>query len=175
MNSRVSTVFIDALFLVLMILILLPTHKSGPAPDLLDDLVIEAVWEGWRDIDLWVQGPGSSTPVGYSNRQMAYLSLLRDDLGHNDELPFHRELVTADQIADGRYIVNLHYFRGDGPTPVEVVVWNKVGEDFIQIWSGVVVLSQTAEEINVVIWDMLDGALVPGSITNREISIRGQR
>lgn len=180
MNRRTATVLVDALFLVLLVLILLPHSPPGEDdPDLLDRLVIEARWpDGFpADVDLWVRGPGDPGAVGYSRRQGPLLSLVRDDLGKGPGEE-RRELALAREIPDGDWIVNLHLFRNDQapePVPVTVTLWQRRDDGFAVLWRGSVVLESTGQEITAVRWSTADGVLLPGSIHDTTIAIRGVR
>jgi len=77
---------------------------------------VEILWDDERnvDVDLWCLAPGD-VPVGYSNVGGTYFNLLRDDLGHiNDATGMNYEISYTRGLPAGEYVINLHYYRGDG-------------------------------------------------------------
>ncbi len=88
------------------------------------NVIVEIHWppEIDADVDLWVRAPGD-IPVGYSNKGTALVNLLRDDLGHfNDLTQTNYEVTYSRGIVAGEWIVNLHAFRMDPATPPPYVV-----------------------------------------------------
>ena len=77
---------------------------------------VEIIWDNERnvDVDLWCLAPGD-IPVGYSNTNGVVLNLLRDDRGNIGDLTeINYEVAFTRGLPAGEYIVNLHYYRGDG-------------------------------------------------------------
>lgn len=77
---------------------------------------VEVIWDQSRDIDvdLWCKAPGDM-PVGYSNTGGRVFNLLRDDLGHTaDFTGINYEVAFTRGLPAGEYIINLHYYRGEG-------------------------------------------------------------
>ncbi len=180
MNRRVATVFIDALFLLLLVLVILPHQpeisRDTPSVDLFSEIIIGARWEDGSnvDVDLWVRAPGGK-PVGYSKTRGHLASLAWDDVGNVDSPPWRYEAALIRSAPDGEYIVNLHFYRAysyDVRMPVTVAVWRKLPEGEMEIWSGKVVLTSVGQEITVVRFRLSNKQLVPGSIHDRYQCLR---
>jgi hypothetical protein len=91
-----DTVFRDVIMLALAgfvaIVILLLPHINPPGKEVKTatppaNVIVEIRWPEtlYTDVDLWVQGP-KDKPVGYSNQGGLIFNLLRDDLGHRDDI-----------------------------------------------------------------------------------------
>ena len=131
-HHKPSLLFRDVLMNVLLLfiaatIILLP-HINPPTQ--VEDAIppgtmnVEIRWEDARnvDVDLWVKAPGDP-PVGFKRLGGKVFNLLRDDLGTwNDPLLLNYENAYSRGLPDGKYIVNVHYYRGTG----EVVVASMV-------------------------------------------------
>ncbi|MFQ5545045.1 MAG: hypothetical protein ACE5FE_03590, partial [Acidiferrobacterales bacterium] len=107
-----ATVFRDVIMLalagfVMLVLLLLPhinprATPQDPAPTP-GNVMVELRWpdELNADVDLWVQAPGDG-PVGYSNQGSAIFNLLRDDLGHiNDVTDLNYEMSYSRGVPAG--------------------------------------------------------------------------
>ena len=130
-----GTVFRDVIMLALLgfatIVILLLPHLNPPT-EIADpvqtpgNVIVEVRWPDRTDadIDLWVQAPGDD-PVGYSNKGGRVFNLLRDDLGHTNDLSaLNYEMAFSRGTPAGDYTVNLHLYRnrsGESPIAVEVL------------------------------------------------------
>lgn len=181
MNRRTATVYVDMLFLLVLVLVLLP-HKPDDSQNdrKVGRMGVEIQWpEGsTADIDLWVRTPGD-IPVGYARLRGRFASLLRDDIGTNRS-PWRHEIIAMRDIPDGEYVVNLHYYSNRGyeygkapPVPVGVFVWYKNSSGSMQtIWLGEVTLFRTGQESTVVRFAMTDEALHPGSIHHTQENLR---
>jgi hypothetical protein len=170
MNRRVATVLVDALFLLVLVLVLLP-HRPDPPSEpivaLYSPLLVGIRWPdgSTADVDLWVKGPGGG-PVGYQRLRGSSASLLRDDVGTAGDDPVERyEIAAFVRLADGEYIVNVHLF-GDAlntrPVPVQVLLWQRTPEGYKEIWQGEVTLTQLKEELTAVRLTVRDGEVLPG-------------
>lgn len=180
---RPSVAFIDALALMLLILVLLPTRPDIAASDesRTGTMVAEAHWPdgSHADVDLWVQSPDDK-PVGYSRLRGNYFSLFRDDLGTDYTSQWRYEITAArGTIRDGEYVFNLHLFSdgaAEAPIPVDVVVWYKTPRDGrLVLWRGVVMLRFTGEEVTAVRFRMQNEALLPGSLHHTLAHLRAER
>jgi len=173
-----SVAFVDTLFIILAVLMLLPMK-----PDMARDdearagmVVVEAHWQdaARTDVDLWVQSP-ADRPVGYSRLRGNYFSLFRDDLG-SDTTPWRYEIAATRAIPDGEYIVTLHAYTDAGinlPMNVDVVVWYRNADGAkIHIWRGLVPLTYVTQEATAVRWSMQGGAFVAGSIHHSPAQLR---
>lgn len=169
MNRRVATVFIDGLFLMLLILVLLP-HK--PASEENKRLGVLSVWATWAhnskaDVDLWLRTPRDSKAVGYSRLRGADASLLRDELG-NSGFPTREEVIIDNAVVDGEYIVNLHLYRdgnGEAPIQVTVIVLFQHGASATRmIWRGDPILRETGQELTAVRFSIKNSDFVPTSV-----------
>jgi hypothetical protein len=69
-----------------------------------------------RDIDVWIQHPGSTVPVGWSNKGDRNCDLLRDDLGDRPSIDtlkgVNMELIQCRRLLVGEYIINVHFYGG---------------------------------------------------------------
>ena len=97
--------------------------------------MIVMTWPGEseNDMDLWVMDPNGNR-VGFTQREMGFLNLDRDDLGTTTDLAMiegkptviklNREVVTLRGIVPGDYYVTAHLYtkREKEPTPVKIEV-----------------------------------------------------
>jgi hypothetical protein len=144
------------------------------------NVVIEMIWPADMDadVDLWVRAPGD-LPVGYSNKGSAIVNLLRDDLGHyNDLTDINYEVTYSRGIVAGEWIVNVHAFRNDvnnpPPIPVSVVISVKKPTDDRpnQVYEKEVVLHRLGQELTAVRFKLTrEGDLVRGSINDLQYSL----
>lgn len=126
------------------------------------------------DIDLWVKAPGD-VPVGYSNLNGQVFNLVRDDLGHyNDLTNMNYEVAFSRGLPDyGEWVVNVHWYSnrmGVSSIPVTVLVTiKKTGEHKgapIKVLNTTVTLIRVGQEKTVVRFK-LDGN---GDVDKRSIS-----
>ncbi len=186
-----GTVFRDVTLVALsgfvaIVLVLLPFVNRPIEPDRdakaadPGNVVIEMIWPADMnaDVDLWVRAPGD-LPVGYSNKGSAILNLLRDDLGHyNDLTDINYEVTYSRGIVAGEWIVNVHAFRTDAdnppPIPVSVVISVKKPTDDRpnQVYEKEVVLRRLGQELTAVRFTLTrEGELVRGSINDLQYSL----
>jgi hypothetical protein len=143
-----------------------PKPADTAAPDA---VMVEVRWpdSSPADVDLWVQAPGD-VPVGYSNKGGAIFNLLRDDLGRQgDPTRMNYETSYSRGLPPGEYTVNLHQYRGVGPTTAMVVVSVKPDPDAgaRQILAQSATLRGQGEELTVFRFKLdAAGALVGGSV-----------
>ena len=130
MTRATLTAFVDCLFLIIFILVLLPHNPEvSQAEEAVPpgSVVVQVEWQPGInvDVDLWTQAPGD-IPVGYSNKGGAFFSLLRDDLGNDsDTTPLNVEYAYSRGQPAGEYTVNLHLYRngaGLGAIPCRVQI-----------------------------------------------------
>lgn len=99
-----------------------PTKVEAPLPG---RIIVEIFWDPElpADIDLWVKAPGD-IPVGYSNKGGKIFNLLRDDLGHvNDVSNINHEISYSRGRPPGEYIINIHAFSLKGSkVPIKVLI-----------------------------------------------------
>jgi len=191
-DEREDTVFRDVILLTLsgfvaIVILLLPhLHPVGAEEETPDNppgnVIVEIFWDEARnvDLDLWVRAPGD-VPVGYSNQGGKYFNLLRDDLGkYKDETPLNYEVAFSRGIVPGEYIANVHFYRFDAPSfgPLRarmvVTVVDPDTNDRRQLLQRDVVLSEEGQELTMLRFGLTaKGALVPGSVGNSQLSIRG--
>jgi hypothetical protein len=143
MDEETLTVWLDTALLmlggfilmtVLLMTVINPPAKSSesdgvPAPG---NVIVEAQWPDRidADVDVWVQAPGD-VPVGYSNKNGRIFNLLRDDLGHaQDMTDYNYEVAYSRGTPAGEYVVNIHMYRGVGVTyPIAVKVVASLKQD----------------------------------------------
>ncbi len=178
-----ATVFRDVIMLalagfVMLVLLLLPhlnprAIPQDPAPSP-GNVMVELRWpdELNADVDLWVQAPGDG-PVGYSNQGSAIFNLLRDDLGHiNDVTDLNYEMSYSRGVPAGEYTVNLHLYRNLAnvypiPAIVAVSVKNSPSLPAEQILSTKLDMAHEDEELTAFRFKLDEkGHLVSGSVHN---------
>ena len=178
-----GTVFRDVIMLALLgfvaLVILLLPHVHPPEEKKADlmapgNVIVEIRWPDNTDadIDLWVQAPGDS-PVGYSNRGGIIFDLLRDDLGHfQDVSSMNYEMAYSRGVPEGEYTVNVHMYRNHTDQwPIEVMVIVSVKRSpekpAQQILLGKVELVRENQEVTVFRFDLNHvGALLPQSVNH---------
>ncbi len=188
-NNDDGTVFRDVILLALLgfvtiVILLLPhLHPPTAATDPIQppgNVIVEVRWpdELDADVDLWVQAPGD-VPVGYSNKGGRIFNLLRDDLGHSDDVTgLNYEVAFTRGTPAGAYTVNLHLYRNNAgrlPISAVVVVSVKPAPDSParSIASEKVDLVHVGQEVTVVRFSLDDsGNLVPGSIHQLQRGLR---
>lgn len=173
MTRRALVSFVDVLFLILLVFVLLP-HRPADTESLAPpgSVIVEIRWpDEWAtDVDLWVQAPGDR-PVGYSAKNGVIFDLLRDDLGLvNDALNLNYENAFTRGAPDGDYTVNLHFYANvEGKTPVPVMVQVSLRHPsgaLTRIFEGKAELHRPGEEITVVRFSLAGLDLVPGSLND---------
>lgn len=131
-------------------------------------------WPGGNtDVDLWVAAPGDR-PVGYSAKGGRVFNLLRDDVGNPDP-DLNTEIAVSRGAPAGSWATTLHGYRIPGPTPVRVQVrlQESITSMPVTIFDGTVTVSQ-AQEVTAVRFSLDDsGRLVPGSVHDLPIRLRG--
>jgi hypothetical protein len=176
-----DTVFRDVIMLALagfvaIVIILLP-HLNPPGKEVKTatppgNVIVEIRWPETldTDVDLWVQGP-KDHPVGYSNQGGLIFNLLRDDLGHRDDISkVNYEVAYSRGRPAGEYIVNLHLYRnvsGVSPIPVTVIASLKKnpGSSAVALATTQIKLRGENQEITAFRFRLSErGDLVPGSI-----------
>ena len=163
MNRRTATVLIDALFALVLVLVLLPHEPEAlEAATPPGQLIIEIGWPADidADVDLWVQAP-TDRPVGYSAKSGRVFNLLRDDLGHVGDLSMSNvEIAVSRGLPNGEYQANVHlYSDRDSARPILVEVRALLGEHATSIWRREVTLDRVGQEITVMRFTITDGAL----------------
>ncbi len=188
-NNDDGTVFRDVIMLALLgfvtiVILLLPhLHPPTAAKESIQppgNVIVEVRWpdELDTDIDLWVQAPGD-VPVGYSNKGGRIFNLLRDDLGHSDDVTgLNYEVAFTRGTPAGAYTVNLHLYRNNaGRLPISAVVVVSVkstpDSPARPIASEKVDLVHVGQEVTVVRFSLDDsGNLMPDSIHQLQRGLR---
>lgn len=177
-----DTVFRDVIMLALagfvaIVIILLPhlnpTTQAADAPPP-GNVIVEIRWPDTlnTDVDLWVEAPGD-VPVGYSNQGGKIFNLLRDDLGHRDDVSqVNYEVAYSRGMPPGEYTVNIHLYRNlseAAAVPVTVVasVKKNPGASAAQLVKEDMVLDHVNQEITAFRFRLGEGGkLIPGSLHN---------
>ena len=171
MTRATLTAFIDCLFLVIFIFLLLPHNPDESRAD--DEpppgsIIVQVMWPAGMDVDvdLWVQAPGDA-PVGYSNKGAKFFNLLRDDLGTMADItPINAEYAYTRGMPTGEYTVNLHYFSAKthrGPVACAVEIRMLVGASkYALIFRREVVLQHAGDELTVQRFTLDDESAVVG-------------
>lgn len=141
-NSNLS--FLDLLFNTLLafvaffalsMILIAPKTKDSKNVEAKADAMITLTWDKDvnDDVDLYVEDPMGQICF-FQCKQIGFLSLDRDDLGHlNDkyvvggqvfEYKENREVMTIRGLMQGEYTVNVHMYRKGplGDTPMSVVL-----------------------------------------------------
>jgi len=116
---------------------------------------VEIMWpdEMDVDIDLWVQAPGD-VPVGYSNLNGVVFNLVRDDLGHyNDLTSMNYEVAHSRGLPDtGEWTINIHWFSNrshESRVPVTLLLTIKKNDGTKSKESPIKVINTTVTLIRV--------------------------
>ena len=85
-------------------------------------LIVTMFWnQGPYDVDLWLNAPGESKPVGFSNKAGVTWNLLRDDLGvTTDNLPLNYENAYSRGTPEGKYTINAFCYSCDKPVSINI-------------------------------------------------------
>ncbi|MGB0747844.1 MAG: hypothetical protein ACPGO3_03780 [Magnetospiraceae bacterium] len=151
-------VLLSLSFLFIMVLLFMqPPAKTGVI-DAKADYIVTVTWpdESPDDIDTWVQGPNGDL-LWFKVPEIGLMHLDRDDRGRagdqilvNGELienPLNQEVVTLRGVAEGEYVVNLHYYESRSQRAVEAKVRVvKVNPAAEVVFYGGVTLSAVGEE-----------------------------
>ena len=164
-----------AFFILILILVIpfinpVPADTDVPPPG---QIYVKITWNAHTDVDLWLKSPDDAKAVGYSRKDgQTSFALLRDDLG-TDPDPRNEETGFARSMPAGRYVVNLHLFRGK-PLPVHVeITLLPPGKPAIKIFDETVELYVEKQERTVVSFQIDgNGALVPFSANRVFIPLR---
>jgi hypothetical protein len=178
---------IGVLILSLVILIFHIAKDDTVAEEARDrgNVRVEILWPNEMnvDIDLWVQAPGD-VPVGYSNLNGQVFNLVRDDLGHyNDLTSMNYEVAHSRGIPDyGEWIINLHWFSNrsnETSVPVTVIITIKKDDSAnskgkpVKILNTTVTLIRVGQEKTVVRFRIdADGNIEKSSISRLNKPIR---
>ncbi len=175
-----ATVFRDVILLALLgfvtIVVLLLPHLNPPvqatqAMPQAGNVFVEVRWPDAldTDVDLWVQAPGD-VPVGYSNKGGRIFNLLRDDLGHEDDVNGQNfEFAFSRGAPAGEYTVNLHLYSNASkqlpvPAVVKIGVLNSSERGVTPIATEKIELVRVGEELTVARFSLdAAGNLVQGS------------
>jgi len=127
-----TTIFLDLLFnfllgfvmLFIILMAIIKVDSAKPAVEDKNEFIITMNWTSGtdHDLDLWVLGP-TGDMVGFAKREGQGLFLQRDDLGMiNDQVTvvngervvseLNEEIINIRKIIPGRYVVNVHFYRG---------------------------------------------------------------
>ena len=132
-NILLRDVLLSAMIILASFVVIEKTSKFEESRT--GNLMAEIQWpDGDVDMDLWVKSPDDMT-VGYSRKNGKTVNLLRDDLGNSgDTLRLNYENSFSRGLPDGIWIVGIHGYRANSPTPVtvRVVVRNQSGA---QTWT----------------------------------------
>jgi len=182
-DDTTDTVFRDVIMLALagfvaIVIILLPhlnppakAVESAPPPG---NVIVEIRWPDTlnTDVDLWVEAPGD-VPVGYSNQGGRIFNLLRDDLGHREDVSnVNYEVAYSRGMPPGEYTVNLHLYRNlSGQLPIPVTVVASIKQDpkasAVQLAKADIELNHMNQEVTAFRFRLAEGGkMVAGSLHN---------
>ena len=188
-----DTLFKDVLFNLLLgfaaLIILMLPFINDPADsneiEAPGNMMVYIQWPpGSMDVDLWVTGPGTINPIGYSNKGGRLWNLLRDDLGsmHDSGLDNFENAFTRGLPA-GVYQINIHCYTCNDlallPVPVRVEITYKetLQANLIRpLLFTSVELHSTGEEITVIRFELdADQSIVSGSRSHFFTPLRSAR
>lgn len=187
-SENSDTVFRDVIMLALagfvaIVIILLP-HLNPPAKAVEapppGNVIVEIRWPDTlnTDVDLWVEAPGD-VAVGYSNQGGTIFNLLRDDLGHRDDVSkVNYEVAYSRGMPPGEYTVNIHLYRNlSGKLPVPVIVVASIKKDpgasATQLVKEEILLEHVNQETTAFRFRLDEsGKMVSGSLHNLPKSLR---
>lgn len=174
-NTLLGFVF---LFMIAFMLINPPNSKKiDPKAEVM--IVLEWNEKSFDDIDLWALLP-SDKAVGFRSREHDGVHLERDDLGIiNDYVAadketkynyLNREVIVLRKAADGRYVVNVHYYRDneysypdlaeEDKSPIKCkVTIIKLNPQYTELYRGEVILEKVGQELTVVQFDINGGTI----------------
>jgi biopolymer transport protein ExbD len=140
-ESSVNTSFVDLLFCLLIVFIIMYTlqlllispKKNQEAPKPQEMYTVQITWGDNEscDVDTWVMDPANNL-TSFNRRDDGLMHLDRDDLGNSNDMielqngikiPYNKnkEEVRLRRIVPGQYIVNVHMFNiKKSIPPVEV-------------------------------------------------------
>lgn len=177
-RPRYAIAFADLFALLFLLLVLLPHEPDkGKRAELNPpgSLIVEIRWPDAMDvdIDLWMKA-GKRRAVGYSNPHGAIFNLLRDDLGHrNDVLELNYENGYSRGVPDGDYAVTVHYYAGTvSRVPVRARIWLRTKASVTLIAVRAFDLSRVGEERTVARFTIKDGKVVKESLHELPIKLR---
>lgn len=159
-NRKISNLaFVDMLLLLLIVAL---TMIAIPQPGELDPRAVGLITLEWKDesnndVDVWIRTPDGQL-VGYRNKDIGYITLVRDDTGFHSGEGNH-ESVEFYSMKDGTYVVNLHmYHMKTGPDDVTIrfVTFDRYNKH-VEL---VITLTKTQQERTAFTFTVEDGKVV---------------
>lgn len=151
-----------------------PTEETNRPPP--GNLIAEITWDKdcAADVDLWVRDPAGQA-VGYSAPWSKAMNLLRDDLGHvNDISQINHEIQYSRGLVPGEYVVNIHLYRTNQcelPLTVNARVWMKTKATTLKVWEGSRKLHRMGHELTLTRLRLdKEGNLVSDSLNDVPVS-----
>ncbi len=143
--------------------------RSSPNTNARDKskIVVKVNWDddGKDDIDLWVEGPATTTKVNksgfvgtrqlvyFGNKKCKYMYLDTDDVGSRNTLEvdeYTKETVRIVKLYPGKFIINLHAFKKRSKTPRKIsVIVEKLNPTFSVIYKTTITLTEQHEKSGV--------------------------
>lgn len=144
------------------------------------DILVEARWADGTDVDvdLWTRAPEDEQAVGYSRRADRQTGYVRDDTGMGADVGgLNYETAVIRGLSSGRYVVNVHLYNSRGGTlPIRVQVAARLqpapGRPGRPIAVREVLLTHDGWEETAFSFQVVNGAIVPGSISDAYIPLR---
>lgn len=178
--STVDMYLTIAIVMMVLSVLVMPTKPTEEAQD--KSICLMAVDVSWpatnnADVDLWVKGSGSPTSIGYSQKENAIGSLVKDDMGNiNDASNRNSERTCLTSLSDGEYIINLVLFdlhTGSSPVLCHVVV-SKVNPQTASmeiLFEKDLPISEQKIDYTVIRFILEEGKIAPQSPNNIPITI----
>lgn len=116
-----TCVLIFACFCILLMLSLKPASAPTKSIEQKAEFIITMTWpdDSFDDIDLWLLLPNQKK-VGWSNKDVEYVTLDRDDRGAHGDVytkdgvsvinKVNKEVIAIRALVPGKYVVNAHVF-----------------------------------------------------------------
>lgn len=169
-NTLLAFVF---LFMIAFMLINPPNNKKiDPKAEVM--IVLEWNEKSFDDIDLWALLPNDKA-VGFRSREQDGAHLERDDLGIvNDYVMtekgtkynyLNREVIVLRETMNGRYVVNVHYYRNneysypdldaEDKSPIKCkITIIKLNPQYTEVYRGEVMIEKVGQELTAVQFDI---------------------
>lgn len=133
-NTGFNDILFGALFIVMVLFVLVLTlikETNDGDVNLQAAIIIIATWDSNsdNDIDLWVKDP-SGNIVFFREPKVGLMHLDRDDIGKSRDTTWingqfvtykgNQEVIKIRKAIIGKYIINIHFYRGDIPETITI-------------------------------------------------------
>ena len=166
--------FLTMMFIVFLAFAVLAVIKPKPMPNQPNagTLFITLNWDlkSDSDLDLWLQSPDDSGPVGFIRKAGRTCNLVKDDLGRSDDPNSNNsEMIICRAIPDGQWLVNVVVFNNYStqfPIPVKVGVFQLSSDGSTEIAEADTQMEYQQQEKTVLKFTMQKGVIQSVSTDN---------